>query len=110
MKVALILHVVIAILTKCGNVTEYTALLSALLSWPIPLGVAMTAGVLPLSQRRQYIPSQSLLQLWYVVQGQQWFSNQDTTGFGLHVIQKCKKPALLIREFVERVHYPIVVS
>ena len=70
----------------------------------------MTSGVLPLSQRRQYIPPPSLLRLWYVVQGQQWYSNQDMTGFSLHVVQKSKKPVQLIREFVERVHYPVVVS
>ena len=92
------------------NFTEYVALLSALLIWPFPLGIAMTAGVLPLSQRQQYLPPPSLLQLWYVVEGKYWYSNQDTTGFSLHVIQRCKTPVQLIKEFVERVYYPVMVS
>lgn len=77
---------------------------------PLPLAVAMRAGVLPLSQRGKYSPPPSLLRLWYIVQGKHWYSNQDMSGFNLQVVQKCKTPAQLIREFVERVHRPIVVS
>ena len=99
------------VFTTLCTIAEYAALLSAMLVKPLSLGVAMTAGVLPLSQRGQYSPPPSLLQLWYIEQGKHWYSNQDyMSGFNLEVVQRCKTHVQLIKEFVETVDDPVVVS
>lgn len=92
---------------------EYATLLSAILTQPLPLAVAVTANVLPLSRRPNYSRNPPALQLWCIVQhehGQAWYRFQDSGFFFASDWGDGKPFNQLVSEFVERFKYPIIVS
>ena len=92
---------------------EYAALLSAILSRPLPLAVAVTANVLPLSRRPHFSKNPPPLRMWYVMKddsGEWWYPFHETGLILQDDINRNKPPAQLVEEFIERFQYPIIVS
>ena len=87
-------------------------MLSALLTWPLPLGVAMTANILPLSRRPLYSRRPPPLLLWCIVDsesGQLWLPFHDTGQLLEDPLSSSRTPVQLVTDFVERLQFPIIV-
>lgn len=92
---------------------EYVALLSAIFRKPLPLAIAMTTNVLPLSHRPQYSRAPPPLRMWYVTKDdsgeRRWYPFQGRGLMLQNDIESSKPPAQKVNEFIERLHYPIIV-